>query len=164
MIKTAHGYEDPSIRQIAIFLHNRVGELGEVLRYLGQEAIVVHAISVADSVDFAVMRMVVNHVDMAKETFESRGYSVTESPVLAVELPDAVDALLQVCRALLGAELNIHYAYPMFTGLGQREVVLIHVDDHVLASEVLRKRGLNLIDQHDLAGEGGGKDQAESGE
>lgn len=150
MLKTEQGYREPSVRQIAIFLHNRVGQLGELLRQLEQEAIRVLALSVTDSVDFAMVRIVVDDVTRALHVLKDAEFSVAESQVLGVQLSDDDSSLLQVCRTLIGAEVNIHYAYPMFRIPGGKNVVLIHVDDLDFAREALLKREFELIDDSDL--------------
>ena len=152
MLKTERGYEDPRVSQIAVFLRNRVGELGDVLRLLEKESLTVHALSVADAVDYAVVRLVVDAPDVAKQVLEAEGIAVTESRLLAVKLPDDRDAPLRLCRALLGAEVNIHYAYPMSTRAG---AMVLRVDDRATAIEALKKRDFELIDQGDLQGDEG---------
>jgi hypothetical protein len=149
---TQRGYKDHRIRQTSVFLHNKVGELSDVLRHLQSRQVNVRAVAVADSVDFAVVRMLVDQVDIARQTLRENDYSVSESEVLAVELPDQNAGLLQICRALLGAEINIHYAYPMFARRQGNAVVVVHVDETDLAAEALTKRGYQVLAESDLLG------------
>src|SRR5687768_15106074 len=126
--RTERGYEDPSVTQLAVFLQNRVGALRDVLRRLEAAQVTVHALSVSDSVDYAVVRLIVDKCESAKTALRTNGFPVSENTLLAVELPDDRAGLLAVCQALIAAEINIHYAYPMFTRPRGRGVVLIHVD------------------------------------
>lgn len=151
MVQTERGYEDPSVRQLAIFLQNRVGELGDVLRHLEASHVRVHAVSVADSVDFAVVRLIVDHVDAAKKCLGEAKFSVSQSSLLAVEIPDEGDGLLAVCRSLIRAEINIHYAYPMLTRPRGRGAILIQADNLHMGADVLTRNGFRLLDEHDLA-------------
>ncbi|MFN0057130.1 MAG: acetolactate synthase [Planctomycetota bacterium] len=147
---TQRGYKDHLIRQTAIFLNNKVGELSDVLRHLQSRQINVRAVSVADSVDFAVVRMIVDKVDLARETLTEAGYAISESEIIAVELPDQGAGLLQTCRTLLSAEINIHYAYPMFARRQGSAIVILHVDEPDFAGEALTKRGYRIINEGDL--------------
>lgn len=151
MIQTSRGYDDPHVRQLAIFLPNKVGELSDALRHLEKAAIHVHAMSVADSVDFAVVRLVVDHVDRGTRVFESARIPVATSTVLAVELLDeAENGVLRVCRALLGAEINVHYAYPMLTRPRSKPVIILHVDEPEVGADILTSRGFYLLTEEDL--------------
>jgi hypothetical protein len=127
-----------------------VGELREVLRKLAAAQVTVHALSIDESVDYAVLRLVVDKVEASKQALKAAGFAVSESTLLAVELPDDHAGLLGVCQALITAEINIHYAYPMFTRPHGKGVVVLHVDGFSTAAEVLKKSGLTLLDERDL--------------
>ncbi len=152
MVRTARGYRDPSVRQLGVFLQNHVGELADILRHLNKGSILVQAISVTDSVDFAVVRLIVDKVDRAREILSESGFALRESRILAVELPDPRTGLLEICRVLIHAEINIHYVYPMLTRPRGTEVVLIHTDEFDTASDVLRSQEFHLLDELDLRG------------
>ena len=150
-LPTQRDYEEQSVTQLAIFLSNRVGELREVLRKLASAKVVVHALSIDESVDYAVLRLVVDKVEASKQALRGAGFPVSESTLLAVELPDDHAAMLEICQALIQAEINIHYAYPMFTRPHGKGVVVLHVDSFSSAAEVLKKSGMSLLDERDLA-------------
>src|SRR5512134_1450069 len=114
-LPTERAYDEQSVTQLAVFLSNRVGELRDVLKKLGTAQVVVHALSIDESVDYAVCRLVVDKVETSKQALRGSGFAVSESTVLAVDLPNGEAALLSICQALITAEINIHYAYPMFT-------------------------------------------------
>ncbi len=149
--KTDRGYDDPTVTQLSVFLQNRVGELRDVLRRLEAAQVQVHALSVADSVDYAIVRIIVDHVDTARSTLRGAGFAVSENLVLAVGMPPQRDGLLAICQALIGAEINIHYAYPMLTRPKGCSVVIVNVDSRAVASDVLKKAGFDLVDEPDLA-------------
>lgn len=150
MLQTKRGYEDPTVRQIAVFLQNRVGQLGDVLRHLERRELWVHALSVVDAVDFAVLRILVEDPEVAAGSLTEAGFSVTDSRVIVVQLPDERKGMLKVCQALLGAELNIHYAYPALTRPPGGSLVIIHVDDPDIAIEALEKRDLRIFRESDF--------------
>lgn len=150
MVTVKRGYDDPGLRQLSIFLHNRVGELADLLRHFESERITVHGLSIADSVDFAVLRIVVDKVDAARRILRDCNLSCSDNMILGVELPDERSGLLQVCRALIGAEINIHYVYSLMSRPHGRPGILIHVDDMGTAVEALTKRGFDLLFENDL--------------
>jgi hypothetical protein len=150
-LPTERAYDEQSVTQLAVFLSNRVGELREVLRKLTGAHVVVHALSIDDSADYAVLRIVVDKVEASKQALRGSGFAVSESTLLAVEFPDDQTGLLAICQSLITAEINIHYAYPMFTRPHGKGVVVMHVDGLQMAAEVLKKSGMTLLDERDLA-------------
>ncbi len=151
MVETARGYEDPCVRQIAVFLRNHVGTLSDVLAHLKDEDVMCHALCINNNVDFAILRLIVNKYEAACRVL-AKDFQIAESKLLAVELPDPHIGMLKVSRALVRAELSIHYTYPMFSQPHGKPVALIHLDDLATGCDVLRKCGYNLIDEIDLAG------------
>lgn len=149
-LRTERDHEDPSVTQLAVFLHNRVGQLREVLKCLESAALAVHAVCVSDSSEFAVVRLVVDDLERARQVLKEEGFAASESLALAVELPEGPPGLLGLCRALLQAEVNIHYAYPMIARPHGRAVMVLHVDSLPPATECLRRAGYVLVDELDL--------------
>ena len=150
-LRTERDYEEHVVTQLAVFLSNRVGGLRDILKKLGGASVVVHAFTIDESVDYAVLNLVVDRVDAAKQTLAGAGFAVTEGTVLAIELADEQGGLLSACQALLGGEVNIHDAYPMLTRPHGKPVVVMHVDSVPTAANLLRAAGITLLDQRDLA-------------
>lgn len=151
MLKTEKEYQDPAVRQLSVFCQNRVGQFRDVLRHLEQAMVAVHAISVTDSADFAVVRCIVDRTDAAIKVLKENNFAFTEATVLAVELPDDRKGLLEVCRALIRAEININFAYALITRPKGKAAVVLNVDGFAAAVEVLRRNGFTLLDEHDLS-------------
>lgn len=150
MVTVKRGRDEPGLRQLSLFLQNRVGELADTLRHLESEEVRVHAISITDAADHAVVRLIVDKVDKARQIFFETASSFSENLVLGVLVPEERRGLLQLCRALIGAEINIHYIYPMLTQPAGPGGVLVHVDDMGTSVEVLAKRGFDLVFESDL--------------
>jgi hypothetical protein len=148
-LPTQRDYDEQSVTQLAVFLSNRVGELGEVLRKLTAAQVTLHALSIDASVDYAVLRLIVDKVEASKQVLKGSGFAISEGTLFAVELQQD-QGLLAICHALLSAEINIHYAYPMFTRPHGKPVVVIHVDNYPTAAEQLKKSGMSLLDDRDL--------------
>src|ERR1700733_15379031 len=115
-VETMRGRDWPSVRQFNVFVANRLGGLADVVRRFETTDIHIVSLTVVDSADCAIIRLVLSDPERAKEIFEQANLPVTESDLLVVQLPDGNQPLLQICKALLGAEINIHYAYPLMLG------------------------------------------------
>src|SRR5262249_48736808 len=110
---TARGRDWPSVRQFNVFLENRVGAfLGLVRRFEATDMRII-SFTVVDLADTAIVRLVLSDPERALEIFQQAGLPVTESDLLVVELPEGSRPLIEICKALLSAEINIHYAYPL---------------------------------------------------
>ena len=147
---TSRGQKEPSSVQFSLFLANRVGQLREMLSLFAEESLAVIGVSVVDSTDWAVIRLVFSDANKARETFKAHGLPFTESEVLLAEL-DGAEALSEICKALVRAEINVHSAYPLIVHQDNNPVMVFHVDEPVLAAHVLTTRGVRLLGSEDLA-------------
>lgn len=147
---TARGRDWPSVRQYNVFVENRVGNLLSVVRHFETTDIRIVSLTVVDSADCAIIRMVLSDPERAREIFERARLPITESDLLVVQLPNGTQPLLQICKALLAAEISIHYAYPLLIGLHGRSAVALHVEDHETAVNTLVRLGFTLFTECDL--------------
>jgi hypothetical protein len=147
---TARGRDWPSVRQFNVFVENRVGNLLAVVRHFETTDIRIVSLTVNDSADCAIIRMVLSDPERAVEIFHRAGLPVTESDLLVVQLPEGDQPLLEICKALLSAEISIHYAYPLLVGPAGRAAVALHVEDHETAATMLSRLGFTLFTENDL--------------
>ena len=147
---TARGRDWPSVRQFNIFLANRLGALLNVVKRFETTDNRIIALTVLDSTDCAIVRVVVNDPERAYEIFEQANLPFTESDLLVVMLPDGNQPLLQICKALLGAEISIHYGYPLMVGHQGRAALALHVEDIETAAAHLQQRGFTLLSENEL--------------
>ena len=147
---TARGRDWPSVRQFNVFVENRVGNLLAVVRHFETTDIRIVSLTVVDSADCAIIRLVLSNPERALEIFERAKLPVTESDLLVVQLPDGPQPLLQICKALLGAEISIHYAYPLLVGPHGKSALALHVEDHETAVQTLSRLGFVLFTENDL--------------
>ena len=147
---TARGRDYPSVRQYNVFVENRVGNLLSVVRRFEATDNRIVSLTVNDSADCAIIRMVLSDPERAKEIFELAGLPTTESDLLVVELPQGSQPLVQICKALLGAEISIHYAYPLLVGPKGQSALALHVEDHETAAQTLDRMGFTLFTENDL--------------
>ena len=138
------------VKQFSIFADNKVGRLHDIAGMMAERDIAVLGFCTVDTTDSAIIRLVVNYWERAKQALQEHAVAFTINDVLAVELPGETQ-LRRVTAALQQAEVNIHYAYPLMVQPEQWGALILRLDDHDLAAEVLRTTGLRLFDQHDLA-------------
>jgi hypothetical protein len=150
---TSRGRDYPSVRQFNVFVENRVGNLLNIVRRFESSDNRIVSITVVDSADCAIIRMVLSDPERARETFELAGLPCTESDLLVVELPAGQQPLVTICKALLGAEISIHYAYPLLVGPNGRSALALHVEDHETAVGTLERLGFTLFTEKDLQAE-----------
>jgi hypothetical protein len=139
------------IRQLSIFLENHIGALLGVTRTLEAQDIHICAVSIADSADYAVVRLVVDRPTLAAAALQAQGYHLVQTELLGVALPPGkVNSVRKVLTALLAAELNVHYMYGVVTAGKHRTALALHVEDIERAADTLCEHGLQLIGQDDL--------------
>lgn len=148
---TGRGRDWPSVRQFNVFLENKIGALLGVVRRFESTDIRIISLTIVDSADCAIVRMVLSDPERALEIFNLAGLPVTESDLLVVQLPDGTQPLLQICKALLVAEINLHYAYPLLIGPHGHAALALHVDDHESATQTLANQGFTLFTENDLS-------------
>ena len=149
-IATARGRDWPSVRQFNVFVANRVGALVNVFRVFENTDVRVLSISIVDTADCAIIRMVLNDPERGVEIFERAGLMYTESDLLVVQLPDCNQPLLQICKALLSGEVNLHYAYPLLVGPHGVASLALFVENHELAVQTLTAKGFTVFTENDL--------------
>ena len=143
-------YAPPSVRQFGVFLDNKVGKLLELLQLFDDKAeLQLAAFSVVDSSDHAVVRLIFNNADAARMALRSHDYTFSETDLLVVELSEG-RSLTNLCLHLLGAELNIRFAYPVMLRREESPTVAIAVDDLTLAGQILLRKRFRLLGEEDL--------------
>src|SRR5947209_7839791 len=147
---TARGRDWPSVRQFNVFVASRLGGLADVVRRFETTDIRIVSLTVVDSADCAIIRLVLSDPERALEIFEQARQPVTESDLLVVKLPEGPQPLLQICKALLAAELNIHYAYPLMVGPHGSAALAIHVEDHETGAATLASQGFVISSEADF--------------
>ena len=147
---TSQGYSPPSVRQFSVFLENKVGRLLELVRLFDEAPNVnLCGLSVLESSDHGVVRLITSSGEVAKQMLTERGVAFAVVDLLIVELSEG-RTLSQLCMCLLGAELNIRFAYPLMLGTNGTPTIALAVDDYVLAGQILRKKNFRLLGEHDL--------------
>ncbi len=147
---TMRGRNYPAIRQFTVFLENRVGQLLEVVRRFESSKVRIVALSIADSAECAFVRFLLSHPEEGREILERAGLAIIESDLIGVELPDGPQPLLEICTALLQAEVNIVQAYPLLVRPRGHAAVALMVDNIDMGQETLARKGVAMITEGDL--------------
>ena len=147
--QTARGHSEPYTVQFGVFLANRVGQLRDMLQLFVKSQIRIIGISVIDATDWAVIRIVTSDSAATRALLRQNNQPFTESEVILVEVPDA-DSLTDLCGQLLRAEINVHFAYSTSIRRHDNAIMTFHVDDRVLATQILLKHNFVLLGEGDL--------------
>ena len=147
---TIRGRDYPTIRQFTVFLENRVGQLLDVVRRFEGSKVHIVALSINDSSECSFVRFLLSHPEQGREILERAGLALIETDLIGVELPDVSQPLLQICTALLQAEVNIVQAYPLLMRPNDRPAVALMVDNIEMGMETLAAKGFAMISERDL--------------
>ncbi len=138
------------ITQLSVFLTNRAGVLAELTRYLGANGVNIRALSVAESRDFGVIRMIVPDPSHVAELLGKKRYNIQKVDVLALRVADEPGGLGKALRLLADENLNVDYLYTFLDKLGDQAVVILRVDNLDFAKTVLVRNGFKLLSQEDV--------------
>lgn len=139
------------VRQFSILLPNRAGALASLVKLLRISQIEVIGLSVQDSRDATVARMVVSDPESTEQRFMEKGIPFATCDLLVIALRESSPGLLQCLDMLMVAETNIDFAYALLPGHHGQSLLAMHVEDHEFASEVLHQGGFKIIYQEDLS-------------
>ena len=139
-----------TIKQISVFLENKPGQLAEFTNVLNQNGIDMRALSVADTRDFGIVRVIVDDAYKAACVLKEAGYICSITPVLAVAIPDEPGGLHQILSILGDNGVNLEYTYAFITRTKDLAYMILRVEDHEKAIEVLTRTNVRLVCQDAL--------------
>ena len=134
------------VKQLSVFIENKAGRVSEVTEILGRAGVNIRGFSVSDTADYGIVRLVVDDPDNGLETLKSAGFTVKESDVICVHLPDKPGGLAGVLRVVSDAGVNIEYVYSLISTF-----VVINVADVDRALQLLRDQPVQLVSQEEIA-------------
>lgn len=137
-------------KQISVFLENKAGRLSHVTRVLGDAGINIRALSIADTSDFGILRIIVNDPGKAYRILKEADFTVSETEVVAVQVPDSPGGLATVLEQMSESNLNIEYLYA-FLGTSEKDaLVVFKVEDLEKACNTFKAKGIKFIDEKQL--------------
>jgi hypothetical protein len=140
---------DP-VKQFSVFAENRVGRLYDLTSLLKDNNVHIMAITVLDTTDSSIIRLVVDDPARARELMVNNDFPYGESNILVVEIGDESE-LRSVLAALLEAEINIHYVYSFIKRPAERSAIAISAEDPETAAQALGRRGFKVLQQSDIS-------------
>lgn len=139
-----------TINQLSIFLENRAGQLAEIAGILSENGIDMRAMSIAESPDYGVLRLIVNEPERTASLLLSHGYILSMTPVLAVSVPDEPGALTHILDVLSGSGISLEYAYAALTTKASTAYMVFRVADNDRVTAILQEAGIQIASQQDL--------------
>lgn len=139
-----------AIKQISVFVENRAGRLADITGILADNKIDIRALSIADTTDYGILRLIVNNPDSAVAELKKAGLTVSATEVLGVEVDDAPGGFARVVRVLSDKGISVEYAYAFITPEIGSAYVILRVENNLTAEEVLSDAGVKLISQKDI--------------
>lgn len=133
------------LKQISVFLENRKGRLAEVARVLGNAGINIRALSLADTSDFGILRLIVKDVDAAFKVLKDNGYTVRDTDVIAVEVSDCPGGLAEVLSVLAKSDINVEYMYAFVEKSQNKAVLVFRFEDLTKAIAALQKGNIRVL-------------------
>jgi hypothetical protein len=133
------------VEQSAIFIENKSGRLAEVTHALGDAGVNIRALSLADTSDFGILRLIVDRTDLAKATLKEHGFTVNKTEVVAVEVPDRPSGLYGILSILDQGQVNVEYMYAFVEHQGDNAVIIFRFDNPEEAIQVLLRAGVSVL-------------------
>lgn len=138
------------VRQISVFIENRTGRLETVTRLLGEAGINIRALSLADTSDFGILRLIVSKPEQAEAMLRQQGFTIKLTEVIVVEVPDVPGGLARVL-GLLGAKgLNVEYMYAFVEKATDKAILVFRFDNPTAAIETLQEGGVHMLKEQDV--------------
>ena len=134
------------IKQISVFLENTTGRLSEVTKTLANAQVNLRAISIADTADFGILRLIADKTDKAVDALAAAGFTTRQTDVVAVEIDDVPGSLAKLMELFQESQVNIEYLYASLEGQAGKAVVIFKLKEHVKGLEILNKNGLKMAD------------------
>jgi hypothetical protein len=133
------------VEQISIFIENKSGRLAEITRILGDAGINIRALSLADTSDFGILRLIVDNVETAKAVLKEKGFTVSKTEVVAVEVPDRPGGLSSLLQTLDANQINVEYMYAFVERCGGNAVIIFRFDETDNAIDALKGSGFTIL-------------------
>ena len=139
-----------AIKQLTVFVQNTKGTIVSVTDTLAKNNINLRALSIAETEDFGILRLIVNDTDLAKKILEENGYLIKTIDVIGVKIGDEPGKLTSALAVLDKASINVEYLYAFMARTEKHAYVVLRVEDNALAEKVLVEAGFKLITDQDV--------------
>ncbi len=138
------------VKQISVFLENKSGRLAEVAKLLGEAGINIRALSIADTSDFGILRLIVNAPEQASQVLKAANFTLSETEIIVVQVPDHPGGLAKILEVMESSQVNIEYMYAFVGHTITGAVVVFRVEQLDLAIQILAKAGIKLLSETEV--------------
>ena len=138
------------VYQISVFLENRAGQFAEITKVMAENDIDVRAISIAETTDYGVLRMIVGNAEKATSILMQHGYLMSMTPVLVVAVPDQAGGVAPVLATLAAGNVDIEYMYSLFTHTEGKAYIVFRVAETERFVELLKSQGIIPVTKEEL--------------
>ena len=138
------------VKQLSVFIENKKAALSEVIDVLSEKNINLRALSIADTADFGILRLITDDVDYAAAVLKSSGFIVKVNSVIAATVSDEPGAMAKILKILVGAGIGIEYSYAFSTAKEGKAGLIIRTTDKIAAAAALEAAGIKVAEQADL--------------
>jgi hypothetical protein len=138
------------VKQVSIFLENRAGRLYEVTSLLAKNRLNIRALSIADTSDFGILRIIIDDPDRAIDFLKKENYTVSATDVLAIEVDDRPGGLAKILRIFDENQINIEYMYAFLGKLPEKAIMIFRFDNNKLVMEKLKNKDIKFIEAKEL--------------
>ena len=139
-----------NVEQISIFLENKSGRLAEVTDSLAKSGINLRALSLADTADFGIFRLIVDNTEKTTAILKEKGFTISKNDVVAVEVPDRPGGLAGILNTLQGKSINVEYMYAFVQKSEGNAVLIFRFDDIEKAVQALRTAGVRILSNDEV--------------
>ncbi|MBE5946653.1 MAG: ACT domain-containing protein [Lachnospiraceae bacterium] len=140
-----------AVKQISVFLQNRSGGLADITDVLAKANVNIRALSISESSDFGVLRLIVDDVFAAGNALKENGHIYSLTDVIAVAGEDKPGSIAKIVSVLAQAGMSLDYAYAFFAKSQERAIMIIKVEDRAAAKKVLKENGIPLVNEEEIA-------------
>ena len=138
------------VYQISVFLENRAGQFAEITGILAENNIDLRAISIAETEDYGILRMIVDNAEQATSILMQHGYLLSMTPVLVISVPDQPGGIASVLSTLAESNIDIEYMYSLFTHIDGKAYIVFRVSETEKFITLLESRGLTPCTNEEL--------------
>jgi hypothetical protein len=138
------------VEQITVFLENQSGRLADVASILAAAGVNIRALSLADSADFGILRLIVNDTDKASQVLKAEGFTVAKTEVVGVEVPDRPGGLAEILNAMKANQVNVEYMYAFVHKSAVNATIIFRLDDPEKAIVCLQQAGIKILQGEDI--------------
>lgn len=138
------------VKQISVFLENKIGRLAEITELLGKNGINIRALAIADTTEFGILRLIVDNPQKAQDVLGEKGFAAKQTDVIVVRVEDRPGGLANILKVLKSSAFNVEYLYAFVKQSGEDALVVFRIENLDEATKKLQKKGVQILKPEDI--------------